>query len=95
MRYFNNDVTINYTQDLLKAGIIHDMTLEAAFEKKKLEMIYNPWFELSRKGQDDGIIFDYLDDGLKELFRISRKGGITTAGEAIDEVLDSLDTKAK
>ena len=90
MRYFSEDLTIKYTPALLKAGIVHDIALEMAFKKGKLEMIHNPWFELTPKGEDDGTVFDNLDDGLKKLFRVSRSGGLTTAGDAVDEFLDTL-----
>ena len=89
MRYIGKDQRFSYTPELLKARIIHDIALEMAFKKELLSSVFNPWFELSRKGKDDGIVFDNLDDALKELFRTSRKGGMSTAGQAVDEFLDT------
>ena len=95
MRYLDLEGNpIRYTEVLLKMGIIHDIALEMAFKQEKLRMVFNPWFELTEKNNPDGLVFDTLDEALKELFRLSRKGGLVTAGEAVDEVFEQMKTRS-
>jgi len=89
MRYYGNEEAVFLqTPELVKAGIVHDIALEFAITKQGLQPVALPRFELLKRKEKHGVVYRQFDEAMKELMRLDRKGGITTIGEAVDEVID-------
>ena len=94
MRYYGNQEAIFLlTPDLIKAGIVHDIALEFALTEQGLQPIAQPRFELVKRKEKRGTVYRQLDDALKEMLRLDRKGGVSKIGDIVDEVIEQLTTR--
>jgi hypothetical protein len=96
MRYYGNaEAIFLQTPDLINAGIFHDIALEFAITQQRMQPIAQPRFELVKRGEKRGVVFSKFDSALKEMIRLERQGGVTTIGQAVDEVLEQLATRSQ
>lgn len=90
-----DDSNIRTSDQLLKAGVAHDIALEVALQQDQMRQVGKPWFEVRAKNgktvQDEK--FSSFNEALKGLARAERAVTPTHVKYAVDEVLEELKAK--
>jgi len=95
-----DDTPVRSTPHLLSVGIHHDVALEMATQANDLRTISKPFFAVAEKPltKSENLVvamenkFSNLDEAFRKVMQTSRIGGIVTIAEAVDEVIEALQT---